>query len=161
MVQYYIKEYERTLNYRFPACSLAANRLIEQSCTIIDVDGIGISALGGKVKGFVKLASDIGQNYYPEMLGSMWVINSGFFFKAVWAVVKGFADEKTRNKINLEGSSYAKKLLEVIDANNLPSILGGTCTCQHIEGGCMYADIGPWNPNGGLTIDPTKSVYRK
>lgn len=160
MTKYYIKEYERALNFRLPACSRAAGKLIDQSCTILDVEGVGLSMLSGKVKQFMKLAADIGQNYYPEMLGSMYLVNSGFFFKAVWAVAKGFIDEKTRNKVHIEGSSYAKKLLEVINAENLPKILGGTCTCSGIDGGCLYSDIGPWNQNGGLSLTQEGSIYK-
>lgn len=152
MVKYYIKEYERLLKYRFPACSKAAGRVIEQSLTILDVDGLGIGALTGQTKAFMKIATNIGQNYYPEMLGQMWLINAGFFFSAVWTIVKGFIDEKTRKKIVMEKSGYAKKLLELVDAENLPSILGGACTCGHIPGGCLFSDIGPWNPEGGLVV---------
>jgi len=59
--------------------------------------------------------------------------------------------KKQEKKINVEKSEYAKKLLELVEAENLPTILGGKCTCPDIEGGCLYADIGPWNPKGGLT----------
>jgi hypothetical protein len=150
MMKYYIKEYERLMKYRFPSCSRACGKIIEQSLTIIDVESVGLGLLTGQTKQFLKIASDIGQNYYPEMLGTMFLINTGFFFNAVWTICKGFVDEKTRNKIHLEKSGYAKKLLELVDSENLPSILGGTCTCSHIEGGCLYADIDPWNPEGGL-----------
>jgi hypothetical protein len=148
MMKYYIKEYERLMKYRFPACTQAHGSIIEQSCTVFDVNGVGISLVTGKTKEFLKIASDIGQNYYPEMLGTMYLVNSGFFFSAVWTLVKGFIDEKTRKKIHVEGSP--KKLLEVIDVENLPTFFGGKCQCEHIEGGCLYADIGPWNPEGGL-----------
>lgn len=150
MLRYYIKEYERTQIYRFPACSKAANKYIEQSIVILDMDGIGLGILTGKVKQFMKIASDLAQNYYPETLYKMFLINTSFFFSAVWTIVKGFIDEKTRNKVNVEKSSYQKKLLEFINPENLPSFLGGTCTCPEIEGGCFYSDIGPWNPKGGL-----------
>jgi hypothetical protein len=150
MMKYYIKEYERLMKYRFPSCSKSAGKLIEQSLTILDMDGIGMGMLAGKTRDFVKIASDIGQNYYPEMLGTMFLVNTSFFFSAVWSVVQGFIDEKTRKKINVEKGGYAKKLLELVDAENLPTFLGGTCTCSHIQGGCLYADIGPWNPQGGL-----------
>ena len=150
MMKYYIKEYERLMKKRFPACSKASGKLIEQSLTILDMEGIGLGILAGKTKEFVKIASDIGQNYYPEMLGTMFLINTSFFFSAVWAIVSGFIDEKTRKKVNVEKSGYAKKLLELVDKENLPTFLGGTCTCSHIQGGCLLADIGPWNPEGGL-----------
>jgi len=150
MTKYYIKEYERLMKYRFPSCSKQAGKIIEQSLTILDMEGVGISILTGKTKEFVKLAADIGQNYYPEMLGQMFLINTSFFFSAVWTIVKAFVDEKTRNKISVEKSSYQKKLLELVDADNLPTFLGGNCTCPNIEGGCLYADIGPWNPQGGI-----------
>jgi hypothetical protein len=150
MMKYYIKEYERLMKYRFPSCSKARGSIIEQSLTVLDMDGVGLGMLAGKTKEFVKIASDIGQNYYPEMLGTMFLINTSFMFGAVWSLVKGFIDEKTRNKINVEKSGYAKKLLELVDAESLPTFLGGKCTCSNIEGGCLFSDIGPWNPEGGL-----------
>lgn len=150
MMKYYIKEYERLMGYRFPACSKVKGELVEQSLTILDMEGVGIGLLTGKTKEFIKIASDIAQNYYPEMLGTMYLIKTGFFFSAVWTLVKGFVDEKTRDKIKVEKSSYQKKLLETVDAENLPSFLGGDCKCSHIDGGCLYSDIGPWNPEGGL-----------
>ena len=87
MMRYYIKEYERLMKYRFTACSRAAGKIIEQSLTIIDVDGVGMGIFSGKIKEFVKIAADLGQNYYPEMLGTMFIINSGFFFNAIWAII--------------------------------------------------------------------------
>ena len=80
MVKYYIKQYERQIKYIFPACSAVVKRPVEQSCTILDANGIGIMSLFGPIKGFLKLASDIGQDYYPEMLGKMTIVNTGFFF---------------------------------------------------------------------------------
>jgi hypothetical protein len=160
IIKFYIKEYERLLKYRLPACSTVANKIIEQSLTIIDVEGLGISLVTGEVKKFLKLAANVGQNYYPEMLGQMVIINSGFFFKALWTIVRGFIDEKTVKKIIIEKSKYKEKLLELIDEENLPSFLGGSCTCSHIDGGCLYADIGPWNPEGGLSVDSSSNVYQ-
>ena len=151
MVKYYIKQYERQIKYIFPACSAVVQRPVEQSCTILDANGIGIFSLVGPIKGFVKLASDIGQDYYPEMLGKMTIINVGFLFRAIWSMVKSFIDPKTQSKINLLKSSYKEELLKLIDEDKLPSFLGGKCTCDNFVYGCLGSDIGPWNPEGGIT----------
>ncbi len=161
MMKHYVKEYERVLKYRFDCCSIKSGKIIEQSCTIICVDGLGISAMTGKVKRFMGLASNIGQNYYPEMLGTMFIINAGFFFSAIWAVAKMFIDEKTVNKIKILKSDYMKELEKVVDINNLPTVIGGKCLCSHIDKGCLYADIGPWNPNGGLGMKYSEEIYDK
>ena len=151
MVKYYIKQYERQIKYIFPACSAVVKRPVEQSCTVLDANGIGITSLFGPIKGFVKLASDIGQDYYPEMLGKMTIVNVGFLFRAVWSLVKSFIDPKTQNKINLLKSTYKDDLLVLIDEENLPHFFGGKCTCSGFLYGCLGSDIGPWNPEGGVT----------
>ena len=122
MISYYIREYERLMKWRFPACSAVIKKPIEQSLTILDLENIGISNLVGKTKAFMQLATNIGQDYYPEMLGTMMLLNTSFFFNAVRAIIKVFIDEKTRKKINFLGYKYQAKLLEYVDAENLPSI---------------------------------------
>ena len=152
MTKYYVREYERLMKRRFPACSAVMKKPIEQSLTILDIEGIGVTALVGRTRSFVQLAITIGQDYYPEMLGNMYILNNGYFFSAAWAIIKNFIDDKTTKKIQMLGLKYQEKLLEFIDADNLPEFLGGKCTCSGIEGGCLYLDIGPWNPKGGISI---------
>ena len=52
------------------------------------------------------MASKIGQDYYPEMMGNMYIINAPMLFTGVWAVVKGFLDQRTRDKIKILGHKY-------------------------------------------------------
>ena len=52
-----------------PACSRKAGKLIETSCTIMDLQGVGLRS-ATQVYGYLQEASKIGQNYYPERMGT-------------------------------------------------------------------------------------------
>merc|ERR1711907_545069 len=80
--------------------------------------GASFKMFSGQVIDFVKLAFSIGQDYYPEIMGQMFIVNAPMLFSGAWAVIKQFLDEKTRQKIKIIGSSYQKELLECIDAGN-------------------------------------------
>ena len=56
--------------------------------------------------GLCKLASQVGSDYYPEIMGNLFVTNAPMTVTAIWAVVKGFLDEKTRGKIKILGSNF-------------------------------------------------------
>lgn len=76
-------------------------------------------------------------------MGNMYIVNAPMLFTGVWAVVKGFLDEKTRSKIKIMGGTFKKELLELVESENLPEFLGGTCKCEGL-GGCNNSDAGPW-----------------
>lgn len=134
-------EYERVADPRLPACSRKSGHLLETCCTIMDLKGVGISK-ASQVYGYVKAASNMSQNYYPERLGRLYVINAPWGFSGVWSIVKGWLDPVTVQKIHILGSSYQKELLAQVPPENLPKSLGGTCECA---GGCELSDAGPWN----------------
>nr|KAJ3419356.1 cytosolic factor, phosphatidylinositol/phosphatidylcholine transfer protein [Polyrhizophydium stewartii] len=141
LLRNHVYEYEKLVHYRLVACSIKANRYLEQSCTILDLKGVALSTFSS-VYSLVREVSGIAQNYYPEMLGKMFIINAPMLFTAVWNMVKPLLDEVTVKKINILGTSYKDALLETIDDENLPDYMGGACRCP---GGCAHADIGPWN----------------
>ncbi|KAG0592682.1 hypothetical protein KC19_1G272500 [Ceratodon purpureus] len=116
-LKYHVLEFERTINLKFAACSLATKRHVDSATTIIDVDGV--------------------------TLHRMFIINAGTGFRLLWNTIRGFLDNKTAAKINVLGGNYQSKLLDIIEPSQLPVFLGGTCTCAE-EGGCLMSDKGPW-----------------
>lgn len=144
-MKYHVQEFEKTFNLKFPACSIAAKKHIDQSTTILDVHGVGLTSFNKAARELLQCLQKVDGDNYPETLCRMYIINAGSGFRMLWNTVKGFLDPKTTAKINVLGNKYQSKLLEIIDASELPEFLGGTCTCADVEGGCMRSDKGPWN----------------
>ena len=140
MIQNLVCEYEKLVDPRLPACSRRSGQLLETCCTILDLKGVGVTSVPS-VYGYLKQTSAISQNYYPERLGKMYLINAPWGFASVFSVVKGFLDPVTVAKINVLGSGYHSELDKQVPKENLPEILGGTCKC---EKSCMLSDAGPW-----------------
>ncbi|SCV72545.1 BQ2448_4082 [Microbotryum intermedium] len=140
-MQSLVVEYEKFQRDRLPVCSALAGQLIETSCTIMDLKGVGMSSFWS-VKNYVQEASTISQNNYPERMGKFYIVNASWAFSAVWNLVKGWLDEATVAKIHILSSDYKKSLLEQVPAESLPTFLGGTCQCPQ---GCSMSDAGPWN----------------
>lgn len=143
MSRNHVYEYERLINYRLPSCSEKANRPLEQSFSIIDLKGVSLSQFYSAFN-VVKEASSVAQDYYPEMLGKMFIINAPTLFSGLWVMVKPYLDEATVKKISILGGPqyYLPELKKYVDEDKIPSTMGGTCNC---EGGCENSDLGPWS----------------
>ena len=95
--------------------------------------------MNSRVYGFIQKASKITQDYYPEQLGQLCIVNAPWTFTAVWKIVQGWLDEKTRQKIQIVGGKPFKTLVKYIDEDSIPDFLGGNCTRK------LEEDYGPWN----------------
>lgn len=142
MLKNLICEYEKLADQRLPACARKSGKLLETCCSIMDLKGVGISN-ASSVFGYVRQTTDVSQNYYPERLGKLYIINAPWGFSTVFSVIKGFLDPVTVKKIHVLGSGYESELLAQVPAENLPKQFGGKCECEG-EGGCMFSDMGPW-----------------
>lgn len=140
MLQNLAVEYEKLADPRLPACSRKAGNLLETCCSIMDLKGVTIGKVPS-VYSYVKQASAMSQNCYPERLGRLYLINAPWGFSTVFSMIKGWLDPVTVEKIHVLGSGYKKELLAQVPEENLPKIFGGACDCP---GGCALSDEGPW-----------------
>ncbi|XWS49739.1 hypothetical protein CRYUN_Cryun12cG0028700 [Craigia yunnanensis] len=114
-VKNHISEQEKTLNMRFPACSIAAKRHIASTTSIFDVKGVGMSNFSKPARYLFMEIQKIDSNYYPETLNRLFIINAGSGFRMLWKVLKAFLDARTLAKVHVLGSNYLSNLIEVID----------------------------------------------
>ncbi|XP_040376862.1 phosphatidylinositol/phosphatidylcholine transfer protein SFH13-like isoform X2 [Oryza brachyantha] len=143
-IKYHVQEFERAFREKFPACSIAAKRHIDTTTTILDVHGVGLKNFSKIARDLVRCMQKIDGDYYPETLHQMFIVNAGPGFKLIWSTVKGLLDPKTSSKIHVLGTKYQHRLLEAIDASQLPEFFGGSCTCSS-QGGCLRSNKGPWS----------------
>merc|ERR1712150_411812 len=82
------------------------------------------------------------QDYYPELLGSLYIINAPWVFNLVFQAITPWMSEETSHKIHILGDNYKKELIEKIGKNALPIYMGGTCFCKNrkYEGCCPLVD---------------------
>ncbi|KAI6147488.1 CRAL-TRIO domain-containing protein [Pisolithus tinctorius] len=125
-----------------PAASHAAGHHIGGVLAIVDLKGFGLSQFW-QVKSLAQASLQMSQDYYPEIMAKLAIVNAPSSFTFIWSVVKPWLSKETAEKVDVLGSDYQSVLLELVDAENLPTTLGGKCTCEH-AGGCDLSGAGPW-----------------
>ncbi|XAR70453.1 hypothetical protein NMG60_11027306 [Bertholletia excelsa] len=144
LLKYHVTEQEKTLRWRHPACSVIAKKHIAHTTSVFDVKDIGASNFSKPARDLFLGIQKIDSNYYPDTLHRLFIVNAGPGFRVLWQGLKVFFQPHTLAKIQVLGSNYQNDLAEVVEPSNLPSFLGGTCTCSD-HGGCLSTDKGPWN----------------
>lgn len=128
---------EFTLKYaanQLCPCEACASSDTQKLCIILDARGIGMKDIGGEAFEFIRRCTSMMQKHYPQKSYKIFFVNVPSWFGMAWKGIKPLLNETTRAKTNiLSESDTPGKLLEVIDAENLPVDYGGKCACT---GGC-------------------------
>ena len=99
-----------------------------QCFSILDLEHLTTSQLTSRALAIIKEQAAVDSLCFPETMSKMFIINGPRFFSASWRLIKGWLDPRTASKIEVCSSKEQakKKLLELVDENQLPSDYGGT-----------------------------------
>ncbi|KIK65949.1 hypothetical protein GYMLUDRAFT_38415 [Collybiopsis luxurians FD-317 M1] len=131
-----------------PAAKKKYGEHIDSAYLIFDLRDFGLGKFW-QMRNIIQKAAQICQDYYPETLGRVAVINAPSTFTIIWSVIRPWLAKETADKVEVLGPDYRERLLEDIDEENLPSVVGGKCRCE-VEGSqsndsrCHLSNIGPW-----------------
>jgi len=94
---------------------------------ILDLEHLTTSQLSSRALAIIKEQAAIDSICFPETMNKMLIVNAPSFFAATWRLIKGWLDPRTAAKIEVISSKSAgeKRLLELVDEQQLPSDYGG------------------------------------
>ena len=105
LIQYLRYTHEVRLKIRFPICSELAGKRIETLVVVQDCSGASVDTVNREAFQLLKAAAVVGSDCYPETLGLYLIVNAPSFFPFIWAVIRGFVDEKTRRSVRITSQS--------------------------------------------------------
>ncbi|MCO5591623.1 hypothetical protein L7F22_045612 [Adiantum nelumboides] len=108
---------------------------VDKIIAILDLKHMGYKNVD--IKGYTA-GFQILQNYYPERLAALYMVNVPAFFHSVWKLVAHFLDQATKEKIVFLGDhAMAEVLLSEVDAATLPSLYGGKADIILVQDVCV------------------------
>lgn len=135
--EYFVQEYEHLVEVILPCCSMQKGSRVCQTLTVLDLKGLSmLNHFTRQTRQLIKEITGVSQNYYPELLGQMVIINAPTYFTMVWNFVKPLLNEKTVSKI----AFGRDKLYDFAAKEQLPEFLGGTQTSTD----WYMSRFGPW-----------------
>jgi len=106
------------------AKSVAEKRLALAS-VVVDISGLSLGIV--RHLELPRKFADIMNMYYPDMAGTVAIVNAPYMFETIWKVVSLLLDPATVAKVRILGKAFGRGVEEQckLDAAILPSFLGG------------------------------------
>eukprot|EP00794_Sanderia_malayensis_P014099 gene14099-15571_t len=107
--------------------SIKLNKDIHNITILADLDGLGLRNMWKPgIQLFNRMATMF-EDDYPDLMKQTFVVNAPRLFPVLFALVKPFLSDATKQKIKVFGGNWKQELLKNIDADQLPVHYGGTC----------------------------------
>jgi hypothetical protein len=126
LLQYHIMSNE-AMESRYEFASKKFNTHVHKGIVVFDMKHVTVTLDMDSIW-YIKQLLEVDQNFYPERLYKLFIINCPWYFPALYGIFKPFIDQRTRDKISVLGADFLPLMSEVIDLDNIPVEYGGSCT---------------------------------
>lgn len=110
---------------RLQQASFTHGKIIGKQVLVYDLKGMKIK-VNSKALTTFKRTLVVDEQFYPERLHKLVMINAPGFFTGIWKMIKPWLDPVTANKIQILGTDYQTVLHDIVDPSQLPAEFGGT-----------------------------------
>lgn len=136
---HYTQMFERYLMIILPICSALKGKRVTKCVTIFDLKDVAITKfLSGRENDFVKNVSQVSQNFFPQILKKVYLINAPMLFETAWKILKIFLHPVTAAKFQIFKGVPSKILQRDIGVENLHRLHSGS------RGEDFFTCPGPW-----------------
>jgi len=106
---------------------------------IMDLYGLSIRHYTPSSIDILRQIQFIDDNYYPEFLRKVLVLNTSPVFYMFWKLAKVVMHKQSIAKFTVMSKDYKEELLKIATEENIPRWLGGKCnTCDHHNNDCKF-----------------------
>jgi len=129
--------------HRYPACAVRAGHPVYATTSVFDLAGLSLGHLRSRYfLDAVRGVMAVGNAYFPEQIGHMFVLNAGAAASALYAALGPLVDARTRSKVTVLSGPADARVFATVPAAQLPTWLGGTWDVSLEE--ATARDEGPW-----------------
>ena len=117
---------QEIFDMRYAYASKTFGHPVHQCVIVFDMAGLSASLDMDSIF-YVKNILRIDQDFYPERLFKLVVIESAWYVRAIFNLFYYLMDAKTRDKFLILSSDFLPQLSELIDPAVIPAEYGGEC----------------------------------
>jgi len=118
VIFYCVRQMENLLRFKLRLSKQSGMRMTRH-VSVLDAHNMGLTNVLSVKSLMNQILGDV-QVMYPETLKKLYIINTGWLFKAAWTLVRKFVHPMTAQKVVILGTNY-KETLEIEGITQIPS----------------------------------------
>lgn len=99
--------------------------VLAQVVNVVDLAGLGMRHMNRSALSLMQSSSTRVDQMFKEYFATLLVVNAPRVFHVIWAVMRIWVTERTKEKMVMLGSNYKEVLAATIPTDNMPAFLGG------------------------------------